>query len=70
MTKANAQTINSPRTSRGTMVESQSKLRKPTPKRKCCSRRNPRTKPTSFKKKESQARAITMTHYETKTITW
>jgi hypothetical protein len=52
------------------MVESQSKLRKPKPKKKRCSKRNPRTKPTSFKKKESQARTITMTLYKTKMITW
>jgi hypothetical protein len=47
---ANAQTINSPRTTRGTMVESQSTLREPKPRRKRLSRRNPRMKPTSFEK--------------------
>jgi hypothetical protein len=66
---ANAQTINSSRTTSGTMVESQSTLREPKPRRKRLSRRNPRTKPTSFEKRESQAREIIMTLYKTKTIT-
>ncbi len=48
---ANAQTINSPRTTRGTMVDSQSTLREPKPRRKCLSRRNPRMKRTSFEKR-------------------
>ncbi len=65
----NAQTINSPRTTRGTMVESQSTLRKPKPRRKRLSRRNPRTKPTSFMKRECQARDIIKTLYKMKTIT-
>ncbi len=60
MTGANAQTTYSQRTSRGTMVGSQLILREPKPRRKHHSRRNPRTKPTSFGKKQSQAREIIM----------
>jgi hypothetical protein len=69
MTGANAQTINSPRTLRGTMVESLSILKELKQRRKLHSRRNPRTKPTSFKKRESQAWENFRTLYKTKTIT-
>ncbi len=68
MTGANAQTISSPRTTRGTMVESLSILKELKPRRKLHLRRNPRTKPTSFEKRESQAWEIFMTLYKTKMI--
>jgi hypothetical protein len=69
MTRENAQTINSPRTTKRTMVESLSILKELKPRRKLHSRRIPRTKPTSFEKRESQAWEIFMTLYKTKTIT-
>ncbi len=66
---ANAQTTNSQRASKATMAESQSTLMGQKQRRKLCSRKTPRTKPTLFKKKLKRTSPIIITLWKMKMIT-